>query len=260
MAIPMFYKPSGSQLKLWKSLDRAQVRRREGLFLAEGFKIVDELLKSTWKVHALLVMEQKKTQWEAFLTELAGKIELYGLTEAQWNKLSQDKNPEGMMAVASPVRQHDISHLPEAGHILLLCGVNNPLNLGALLRTAHWFGFGAVLLSGDAVDFTNPKVVRSSMGSLFHLTVIPDVDFHETLPKLKERYFLVASHKRNGVMPHPCSRRMALLLGSESHGLPENLLELAEETWSIPGAGGAESLSLPQAAAIMMYEASRRSA
>ena len=253
----IFRKPSRSQLNLWSSLDKATVRRQENLFLAEGFKVVSELFRSTWHVHALLIMEQKQERWSAFVTELADTVAVYALPEAQWGKLSQDKNPEGIMAIAAPNLSPDITQLPTlpAGHIILAYRINNPNNLGALIRTAHWFGIGAILLSADSVDYTNPKVVRTSMGSLFHLTLIADQDFAALLPSLKKSYLLIAGDVKNGSQPHPCAQPTALLLGSESHGLPEELLELADERWNIPGAGRAESLSLPQAAAIMMYAA-----
>jgi len=253
----MFIKPARSQLNLWRSLARATVRRREKLFLAEGSKVVAELLKSTWKVHALLVMEQKKVRWSSFLPELNASVAVYTLTETQWGRLSQDINPEGIMAVAEPTFCPDVSHLPTlpAGHVILAYRMNNPNNLGALIRTAHWFGIGTLLLSADSVDFTNPKVVRTSMGSLFHLAIVPEVDFADVIPSLKKNFLLVAGDVKNGTSPHPCPQPTALLLGSESHGLPEDLLELADERWNIPGAGRAESLSLPQAAAIMMYAA-----
>ena len=251
------YRPSRSQLTLWRGLEKATVRRQEKLFLAEGFKVVSELFSSAWKVHALLVMEQKKARWSAFVTGLADTVAVYALTEAQWGKLSQDVNPEGIMAIAEPAFCTDVAHLPTspAGHIILAYRMNNPNNLGALIRTAHWFGFGTILLSADSVDFTNPKVVRTSMGSLFHLSIIPDQDFASLLPSLKKSYLLVAGDVKNGAPPHSCPQPTALLLGSESHGLPDKLLELADERWNIPGAGRAESLSLPQAAAIMMYAA-----
>ena len=206
---------------------------------------------------SLLVMDEKRDRWDAILSELHERIEVYNLTATQWRKLSQDKNPEGIMAVAARSRPASISDLPESGHILFAYRINNPNNLGALLRSAHWFGFGAVVISAGSVDFTNPKVVRSSMGSIFHLTVIPEVDFAGVLPEIQKQYFLIASHADEGVMPHPCAGNTALLLGSESHGLPDSLLSLAGEKWRIPGTGGAESLSLPQAAAIMMYECTR---
>ena len=252
-----FNKPSRSQLSLWRSLDKATVRRQENLFLAEGFKVVSELFRSTWKVQALLIMEQKQARWSAFVTEHADTVAVYALTEAQWSKLSQDVNPEGIMAIAEPAFRPDVAPLPSlpAGHIILAYGLNNPNNLGALIRTAHWFGIGTILLSADSVDYTNPKVVRTSMGSLFHLTLIPERDFAGLLPSLKKSHLLVAGDVKDGARPHPCPQPTALLLGSESHGLPEELLELADEKWNIPGAGRAESLSLPQAAAIMMYAA-----
>ncbi len=135
--------------------------------------------------------------------------------------------------------------------------MNNPNNLGALLRTADWFGFRTVLLSDGSCEATNPKVVRTSMGSLFHLTVVEDVDFEQLLPRLRGRFQVVGSEVREGISPHPCAAGTALLMGSESHGLPAELLALTDERWRIPGKGGVESLSLPQAAAIMMYECTR---
>ncbi|MBI4632707.1 MAG: RNA methyltransferase [Deltaproteobacteria bacterium] len=251
------HKPSKSQLKLWGNLDTAEARSREGILLAEGFKVVGELLKSAWEVRALLVMDEKRDRWGAFLSGLPERREVYNLTAAQWRKLSQDKNPEGIMAVVALSRPAPISDLPASGHALFAYRINNPNNLGALLRSAHWFGFGAVVISAGSVDFTNPKVVRSSMGSIFHLTVIPDVDFAGVLPEIRKRYFLIASQADEGIMPHPCTSDTALLLGSESHGLPDSLLGLAGEKWRIPGTGDAESLSLPQAAAIMMYECAK---
>ena len=201
-----FIKPARSQLNLWRSLARATVRRREKLFLAEGSKVVAELLKSKWKVHALLVMEQKQVRWSSFVSELNASVAVYTLTETQWGRLSQDINSEGIMAVAEPTFCPDVSHLPTllTGHIILAYRMNNPNNLGALIRTAHWFGIGTLLLSADSVDFTNPKVVRTSMGSLFHLAVVPEVDFAEVLPSLKKSYLLVAGDVKNGAPPHPC--------------------------------------------------------
>ena len=250
-------RPLKSQMKLWAGLDSRTIRRQVGLFLAEGVKVVAELLKSTWDIHALLIAEEKTTRFCAFLEGAPDGLEIYTLTGAQWGKLSQDRNSEGIMAVAAMPRPMALLDLPESGHIILAYGINNPNNLGALVRTAHWFGFEALLLSANAVDFTNPKAVRTSMGSLFHLPIIPDLDFATLLPEMKERYFLVATDTMNGLPPHPCPRNTALLLGSESHGLPESIAALADEKWHIPGMGSAESLSLPQAAAIVMYECTK---
>lgn len=248
-------KPSKLQLKLWMTLQQAKIRKRENLFLAEGAKVVVDLLKSAWEAKALLILSGKEDHFAKVVSAVSGKIDVYRLDEKEWNRLSQDKTPEGIMAVASvpAMPAGDDLQAVRSDRLLLLHGINNPNNLGALLRTADWFGFGTVLLSAGSVDYTHPKVVRTAMGSLFHLTLIADVDFAATLPELGKSFRLLGSDVRNGVLPHPCNGRTALLLGSESHGLPQHLLELADERWRIPGSSDAESLSLPQAAAVMMY-------
>jgi len=253
-------KPPGSQLKLWQKLNQGKYRHREGLFLAEGFKVVQELLKSKWKTSAVLVMEKKRPHWDNYLATIPGDINIYGLSETAWGTLSQDKTAEGIMAIVAMPPRADIGEflMRDTGHIVLLHEIHNPGNLGAIARTAHWFGMRTILLSTGSVDFTNPKVVRSSMGSLFHLHVMADVDFAEALPKIKEHYFLVGSHTRKGTMPHACAEMTALLMGSESHGVPETILHFTDELWRIPGTGDADSLSLPQAAAIMMYECAKQ--
>lgn len=227
--------------------------------MAEGYKVVQELLNSFWKTRAILVMEKKRPQWDVFLSTVAEGIDVYGLSEREWDTISQDKAPEGIMAIAVIPSRADADELLThvSGHVLLLYQINNPNNLGAVVRTAHWFGIETIILSNGSADFTNPKVVRSAMGSLFHLRVIAEIEFTEIIPRIKERYFLVGSSVRKGIMPHPCERNTALLLGSESHGLPDALLRLTDEQWFIYGTGKADSLSLPQAASIMMYECTK---
>lgn len=227
--------------------------------MAEGYKVVQELLKSPWGTRAILVMEEKRPQWDVFLSTVAEGIDVYALSGREWDALSQDKAPEGIMAVAAVPPGVDADELLAhiSGHVLLLYQTNNPNNLGAIMRTAHWFGIETVILSTNSADFTNPKVVRSAMGSLFHLQVMAEVDFAEIVPRIKERYFLVGSSIRKGITPHPCKRDTALMLGSESHGLPDALLRLADEQWFVCGMGKADSLSLPQAASIMMYECTK---
>jgi TrmH family RNA methyltransferase len=140
------------------------------------------------------------------------------------------------------------------GHLLLTYSVRNPNNLGALLRTAHWFGIQTVIISRDSVDVTHPKVVRSSMGSLFHLNILDEMDFPALLLSLKESHLIIGTNAANGIHPHALPKPAALIMGNESHGLPVSINVFADECWRVPGIGGAESLSLPQAAAIMIYE------
>lgn len=249
-----FMTPVNAQLRQWQELKQAKGRRQHGLFLAEGLKVVSELLKSGREVESLLVLDSKKERWGDYLRE-CGHI-VYELKDPQWRKLSQDKSSEGIMALARKPAAKSVQAALADGHdrILMLFEVNNPNNLGALLRTAQWFGFGAVLLGKGSVEITNPKVVRTSMGSIFHLDIVEDVDFDQVMSAVKNKYFTVAGHAKKGLLPHHCKGRTGLMLGSESHGLPDSLIGDMDELWQIPGGSGADSLSLPQAAAILMYE------
>jgi RNA methyltransferase, TrmH family len=252
--------PSGAHLKRWKKLLLERHRRRDGLFLAEGGKVVCELLRSGRPAEAVLVSGERAERWGEILAAVPARIPIFRLTDRDWKTLSQDPSPEGVMAVGIAQPPVDPASLLAAatGPLLLLHQVSNPNNLGALLRTAHWFGFRTVLVSDGSCEVTNPKVIRTSMGGLFHLTVIGDLDFSGMLPEIRRRFRIVGSEVREGIAPHPCGPATALLMGSESHGLPEELLAQAQERWRIPGGEGAESLSLPQAAAIMMYECVRK--
>ena len=250
---------SQALLKKWAKLNDAKARLEEKLFLAEGVKVVEELLASDWQIKALLIMPERIKYWEGLTLPAAKDIPVYQLTRSQWQKMGQDREPEGIMAVACAKQAPDFSSwLAEtSGNILILHEINNPRNMGALARSARWFGFDGIILSANSADYTNPKAVRASMGSIFHLTIIPGIDLSAALPEIKKSFFLIGSHVREGKLPHAIQKKAALLLGNESHGLPETLLRITDEQWSIPGSGKADSLSLPQAAAIMMYECTK---
>ncbi len=255
-----FLTPSQIQLKKWARLDDPKVRHEEGVFLAEGVKVVEELLKSDWQIKALLVMPEKIKFWKKLDLSREEEIPAYQLKRTQWEKIGQDREPEGIMALVEMKQAPEFSSwlAKHSGHVLILHEINNPLNLGALARSAQWFGFNSILLSANSVDFTNPKAIRASMGSLFHLTIIPELDLMEALPEIRKHFFIIGSDVHEGTAPHPVQKNAALTLGNESHGLPETILKMTDEKWSIPGSGKADSLSLPQAAAIMMYECTKK--
>lgn len=202
----------------------------------------------------------KKAIAPQFLHGNDASIPIYQISLAEFKKLSQDKEPEGIMAVVQAKARPDEAALlkSDAGRLLIAHEISNPQNLGALLRTARWFGFAGILLGTHSVDWMHPKVLRASMGAVFHLNIYPDVHLPEFLSSLRKTHRIIGSDVREGVAPRPVAENAALLLGSESHGLPENLIKLADERWRIPGDDSTESLSLPQAAAIMMYEMSKK--
>ena len=251
---------SQAQLKKWARLTNSKARREEGIFLAEGVKVIEELLSSDWKTEAILVLPEKTKYWGKLVNKADSNIPIYSITSAQWKKLSQDKEPEGIMAVVQIRQEPALTSFlsTSTGNTLILHEISNPGNIGALMRSALWFGFANIILSANSADYTSPKTVRASMGGLFHLTIVSNIDLIASLPQIKKTHYLVGSDVREGLHPHPLPQKTALLLGSESHGLPKQLLKLADERWRIPGNAQADSLSLPQAATIMMYECAKK--
>jgi RNA methyltransferase, TrmH family len=252
--------PSQARIKNWARLTDSKFRREEGLFLAEGVKVVEELLSSRWQMETILLLPEKRKYWQRVVTQAPAGVPRYELSRTQWQKISQDKEPEGIMALVAlpqePSLADDFTDI--SGNILILSEISNPVNLGALMRSALWFGFNNIILSAGSVEYSHPKAVRTSMGSIFHLHIAANIPLEELLPEIKKSHYLVGSNVHRGLAPHPLQKKAALLLGSESHGLPDDLLAMVDEEWNIPGSGKVDSLSLPQAAAIMMYECAKK--
>lgn len=248
-------RPSLRQLANWTRLTVGKYRQREGLFLAEGVKVVGELLRAGGEIEALLVMAGREDLPQKVDPGRKCRAPRYRIDEDLWRRLSQDRTPEGIMAIVRRPPCKDTGQLLQSMDTLVFgYRIGNPNNIGALVRTMHWFGLRVLLLSRGSVDVTSPKAVRSSMGSIFFVEVVQDVETNgliEALRRAGKR--VVATDSRMGVPPHPVAEPLALLLGGESHGLPEAMKGEADEIWRIPG-GGADSLSMPQAAAIMIYE------
>jgi len=250
----MFLKPSKEQLKFWTGLDQPKKRQETGFFIAEGIKVVQEALRSGQRIEYFLVHEDKAEKL-ADLLVLMRDSRLYLLPPKEWKRITQDRESEGIAAL---MPRASVSVPVPCGfddlHYLLLYQIGNPANLGAIFRTAHWFGITNILISENSVDATHPKVIRTSMGSVFHLRIWENLSFPEILSPLKEQFILIGTTNRKGRKPHPVLKPSVILLGNESHGLPEEILSMTQENWCIPPLGDAESLSLPQAAAIILYE------
>jgi len=250
----MFLKPSKEQLKLWTGLEQPKKRQETDFFLAEGIKVVQEALRSGKKIEYFLVHEDKAERLADLLTAMRNS-RFYLLSPKEWKRITQDKESEGIAALMS---RTSVSLPAPCGfddlHYLLLYQIGNPANLGAIFRTAHWFGITNILISENSVDATHPKTIRASMGSVFHLRIWENLSFTEVLSLLKERFILIGTTNQKGQNPRPVREPSVIILGNESHGLPEEILSMTGENWCIPRLGGAESLSLPQAAAIIFYE------
>ena len=233
-----------------KKLHQKKYREEFGFFLVEGEHLVLELQKAALRNPRLqgceLYVTRGREHWRsAFATHV--------ISEAQMARIADTQAPQGIVALVPLLRPS-----PPRGdeRTVYLHEIQDPGNLGTILRTLAWFGKLRCLLSPASVDPFNSKVVRASMGAIFHVAVEVDVE----LPSLRERFGQVACLDVKGeLVSFPSFKTFdCYLFGSEARGLPqEQLGALCAKSFTIAGCGALESLNLATAVNICVYELNR---
>ena len=232
----------------WKALKDRKGRRESGCFLVEGRKMVEEALKSAFDVETVLV--QEGMELPDGLT-----MPVYELPAHVLAAVCDTKTPQGIAAV---VRMKEQSALGK--HIVVLDGVQDPGNVGTIIRTADAAGLDGVLLSTQCADVFSPKVLRATMGSIFRMNLRTTDDLPGELTKLREKGYSILSSQLDGTPFYErekVAEQFALIIGNEGNGVSEQVQQTATQRVRLPMRGGAESLNAAIAAAIMMYELMR---
>ncbi|MGV4965038.1 TrmH family RNA methyltransferase [Priestia aryabhattai] len=237
------------QVKAWKKLHNKKDRDKQGLFMVEGFHLVEEAIKNKDCVKELIIREsiEVPAQWNI------DGIEITVVNEAIIKLLSDTETPQGIIAVCVQTKHAEIIHT--AQKVLLLDAVQDPGNLGTIIRTADAAGVEAIIVGEGSVDVYNPKVVRSTQGAIFHLPIVKG-DLLEMISLLKEREIAVyGTSLQNGkVYTHvKPSNEFALVVGNEGNGVSEKVLEQADQNLYIPIYGKSESLNVAIASGILLY-------
>lgn len=249
-----------ARLKELLSYQQKKGRRQGHLFLVEGTRLTQEALRSDWKTAELYYSQTlKDSEAGQRLLKLARerKVTALEVQEKSIRKMADTETPQGVVAVVEKKRfdlDQFLRQMPE--FILALENIKDPGNLGPIIRTADALGVDGIFLSQDSVELYNPKAVRGTMGSLFHLPVFYPVQLKELLPALKPKFRILASVASEGVNCSELdySAPVCLLLGGEASGLSDQILALADRQISVPQFGSAESLNVSVAAGILIYE------
>ncbi len=282
-----------SSLKFINSLKQKKYRRLHNLFVAEGEKMVDELLESSLHTEAVYATGQwfaerdvepaggkhepgtARSQWLAGKgpvpggtdSEKTGKTSrsgcpFYKITEKELQRISSLTTPNKVLALVRIPSYSEDHEKMKNSLTLVLDRIRDPGNLGTLVRSADWFGVDTVVLSEDSAEMTSPKTVQSTMGSLFriryHYVHLPS--FLE-LPRFSGIPVYGASSGGSSLWSHPLSKAGFLVLGNESQGISPEVEKLVTQRIGIPrgsGAGQAESLNIAAAGSIIMAEFRRR--
>lgn len=240
---------------------RRDARWEAGLFVAEGAKLLGEALDAGVVPEAVYVERARASAAERAVAErAAGLSEIVEMEEGTLDRVLATPAPPAVAAVV-PFVHVPVRDLAHDGLVVVCAGVSDPGNAGTIIRSAAASGARGVVFPSGAVDIYNPKVVRSTAGALFHVPVVVGPDPLEVLGALGEAgRWRVAADAHGGLdySEVDLTRPAALVLGSESHGLPEVLGEAVDARVTIPMAGHAESLNVAMAATVVLFEAARQ--
>jgi TrmH family RNA methyltransferase len=238
---------SKNQLKLLTSLSQKKYRQKHKLFIAEGVKVINELLISSFEVETLFCTDD-------FSIDIY-KEKVVRISEADLKKISNLKTPNKVLGV---FKMTAINNLKNKGLIVALDAINDPGNLGTIIRLCDWFGVDEIICSKDTVDCFNQKVVQASMGSLTRIS-IHYLNLAEYLSESKLQTFIADMDGKN-VYKTNLPKEGVLIMGNEANGVSEEIKKLVSRKISIPRFGETqetESLNVATATAIILSEFKR---
>ncbi len=231
-------------IKEINSLRLKKNRDKLGLFILEGERLVNE---AEGHIEYILASESYS----------GGMAADYTVSDRLYDKISDTVSPQGIMAVCR-IEEQEFTQKKDASFYILLENIQDPGNMGTIIRTADAAGADGIFLSKGCVDIYNPKTVRSTMGSLFHLPIYRNTDLTELVQRIDVT--TVAAYLKGDRTPYDIdmTKGIAIIIGNEANGISDDLSKKADCLVKIPMPGKAESINASAAAAIMIYEAVRQ--
>lgn len=244
-------------IKHVKKLKDKKYREQSNEYVIEGIKLVEEAINENAKIKQIVICEEcTKTQEisKKLMYEIASFDCIY-VTENVFNNITEVKNPQGILAVIERKNsENEINYNEDI--IVALDGIQDPGNLGTILRTVDSIGLKQILVSKETADVYNPKVVRSTMGAIFRVKVIECEDLEKTLKQIKKHKYeiVVTSLQTNESIYDIEYNKKVIVIGNEANGVSKEIQEMADKKVKIPMLGKTESLNASVATGIVLYE------
>ena len=260
---------SGRHNAVLKELRRAFAHgelTEDGECAIEGLRIVEEAIRSGLRFRAVFFSESGKRLTERLVPQLKANVETLVLPDKLFASAVPSETPQGVAALVR-VKQFKLQDVLGGGQtdgrpalVVGVVGIQDPGNLGTLLRSAEAFDATGVVLGGKTVSAYNSKVVRASAGSLFRIPMVRTKST-EVVSQLRERGIrLLATSSHQGTPLHEArlAEPLAIFIGSEAAGVPREVLSMVDDVIAIPHSSKVESLNAGVAASIVLYEAARQ--
>lgn len=243
-----------------KKLKTKKGRDESGLFTIEGEKFVQEIPPS-WHVVQYIAAKHYADTHDLSRYEMRTKCEI--VRDSIFDGLADTVSPQGILAVCEQkhLKLNELFGTDTLYFFLLGESLNDPGNIGALIRTAAAAGANGVILTAGSGDIYNPKVLRAAAGAVLRLPIVTNVDLSEAIAALKQKNIpTYAAHPRGEKPPYHLNLQdnFCLLVGNESHGISQTAQNLADALVTLPMANNTESLNASVAGSILMYEAVRQ--
>ncbi|MFH0992244.1 MAG: RNA methyltransferase [bacterium] len=249
------------EIKLFRSLQQKKFRQAERKFVIEGWYGLQEALSSDAVIELIVLAEDSPMpkQHRSMLDQIQKqRIPVREATPFDLKKITETVHTQG---VAALVHQHGSTlnslNLKQATLFVGLDAVSDPGNLGSIIRSADWFGADALLLGSGCVELYNEKVVRSTVGSLFHFPIVENLSLVETIAQMKLHGFIASALTADGDLNYhrlDPSEKHFLIFGSEAHGVSPEVRQICDRAVQIPRFGKAESLNVGVACGITLAQ------
>ena len=241
-----------------KLIKSAKYRRESGEFVAEGARLCEDAFQSDAEITTLVVSENALEKYADIINKISQNINsFYVVSDSLFSSLSDTKSPQGILCVIKTLDKSTLfDKIKDNGKFLALDNVQDPSNLGTILRTAEAVGIDGIVMSKDCCDIYSPKVVRGSMGAVFRLPYI----ITETIEGFVKSHRVLSSYAsvvdRNAAKITDISFNAPCIvaIGNEGNGLKRTTVEACDSSFTIPMKGRAESLNAAVAASIIIWE------
>ncbi len=241
-----------------KLVSSRKYRKEEGLFVAEGQRLCEDAVRSGLKPQQTFIVENMLEKCAAVLAE---SKQVFVITDELSAKISDTQTPQGVFCVFQALDNGASVDTMKWQRVLLLSSLQDPGNIGTIIRSAEAFGIDGLILSADCPDLTSPKVLRSTMGGVFRLPIKVVENIEDAIAELRADGFSVyataLSEKSVPITELDLNGKCAAVIGNEGNGLTQQVIDACTAPVIIPMAGKAESLNAAIAASIVIWEMCR---